>query len=125
MSLAHRYLSLRSQLGCHLLRDPFLGPSRLEAPSWVTITLGHALLWTSPEDRERSVSPLYPLCPVRGRARAAGAEGLRMGGRSAGPGWGDTRGASCRSPQAGFRLFFFNPFFFFFLLIFNLWSFCH
>ena len=27
MSPAHRYLPLRSQLGCRLLRDPFLGSS--------------------------------------------------------------------------------------------------
>ena len=115
MSPAHRYLSLRSQLRCRLLRDPFLGSSRWEMPSWMTITLGHALSWTSPEDRERNTSPLCPPCPVHGRARGARAVGPRTGGRSAGPGWGDDRGASCPSAPGEAQT----------LLIFNLLSFCY
>ena len=86
MSPAHRYLPLRSQLGCRLLRDPFPVSSRCETPSWVTITLSHALLWTSPEDRERNDSPLCPPCPVHGKAWGVRAEGPRMGGCGGGPG---------------------------------------
>lgn len=56
MSPAHRYLSLRSQLGCRLLRDPLPGPLKVgfvlgtESPSpWVM---------TSPGDRKGAPSPL-------------------------------------------------------------------